>query len=77
MPKKEHVTCDNCKKDLDYVSSAIHPYRLVLSDEHLPYKGNGAIPAVMTYPILEQDVYFCGLECLAQWASRFVRHPEE
>lgn len=76
MAKTVQILCDHCGDNL--TSTGRMPiYRLHLSSEALPHL-SGSIYAVMVYPDIEEDKYFCNLSHLMGWlqASK-VKSSEE
>ena len=67
--KEVKITCDNCGKDIT-TTGAMPTYRLHLSAEPLPHTGN-AVFAVMVYPPIENDKYFCDVKCLKEFFKSF------
>lgn len=63
------VTCDGCDKDLTTRSNSVD-YRLVLAAESKPGHGEGFYTAMMIYPPVDREYYFCGLQCLDHWRDR-------
>jgi len=63
--KTTTITCDSCEKDLTTTGNSID-YRLALKNERIPCR-SGPVTCMMKYPALENDVYFCGLNCLYEW----------
>jgi hypothetical protein len=67
MGKQIQILCDNCSRDL--TSTGASPqFRLHLMAEALPHT-SVAIHAVMVYPPIKEDKYFCGLSCLEAWLA--------
>lgn len=65
-PKTVTITCDQCGKDLATTGNCVD-YRIALKNESIPSWGGGAVTAMMIYPPLEQDHYFCSWRCLTEW----------
>jgi hypothetical protein len=65
--KKIQVFCDGCKRDITTTGNSID-YRLVLKSEIIP-SGGGSVTDMLLYPIIEEDVHFCGLNCLKIWTN--------
>jgi len=63
--KTERVICDNCGKDITE-TGAMPAYRLRLTAEQLEHNTK-FVHAVLIYPPLPADLYFCNLQCLATW----------
>ena len=64
MGKETKITCDNCESDLTD-SGSMPRYRLHLSAERMRNKSNVEC-AVIVYPPIERDLYFCGMKCLRE-----------
>lgn len=65
MPKTIEIKCDGCGRDLTRTSNC-EDYRLALVVERIPSVG-GVVTAMAAYPPIEQNAYFCGLDCLRGW----------
>lgn len=68
MPLSQTITCDNCEKDITK-TGAMPTFRLKLSSEALPQEG-GITFAVVVYPLLDGDKYFCDRICLVEWLEQ-------
>jgi len=68
MPKDVKITCDSCGENI--TSTKKTPcFRLHLSAEVLPHTSD-SISAVLVWPPIDQDCYFCGLACLKEWTNQ-------
>lgn len=63
--KIENWFCDYCKKDLTETGNCID-YRLKLTSEKMNPKGD-FLTLMNILPPINQDMYFCGVECLKSW----------
>lgn len=68
MAKTVQIKCDSCAKDLTYRSNCVD-YYLTLSSESKASLG-GIVTAMMIYPAIDDDLFFCGLSCLDRWTAR-------
>ena len=62
MARETKITCDGCGKDI--TSTA----QLHLLAESLPHTSN-SVYAVLVYPPIESDWYFCDTKCLQRWLT--------
>ena len=61
------ITCDACGKDI--TSTEEKPrFRLLLLAERLPHTSN-IISGILVRPPIDNDRYFCGLDCLRNWIA--------
>jgi hypothetical protein len=67
MGEKAKITCDGCGKDIT-TTTQMPAFRLHLSAECLPNTSR-MIYAVLVYPPIESDCYFCDIECLQHWLN--------
>lgn len=65
--KEIKIICDSCDRDITYTGNSID-YRLALKNERIQSK-EGAVTDMMVYPILDDDLYFCGKGCLKKYIS--------
>jgi hypothetical protein len=68
MSKEVKVICDGCGKDITS-TGGIPDFRLHLESQKLPHSSN-IIAAVLVYPDIEEDCYFCNLQCLERWLTK-------
>ena len=68
MGREVTTTCDSCDKDLSD-NDGMPDYRLHLKSERIPNKSNFEY-AVMCYPDIKSDKFFCGLECMYKWLKK-------
>jgi len=61
----ENICCSSCGHDLNASNNSID-YRILLKSEKIP-PCNGLVTNMMVYPEIEEDKYFCGLDCLMEW----------
>lgn len=73
MAKITEITCDGCGNDLTTTSNR-EDYRLALLNESV-LSGGGAVTAMGAYPAIEQNAYFCGVDCLRVWLNK--KYPAE
>lgn len=89
MSKTTKIICDNCGRDLTWGGS-MNTWRIGVYNERVhagPPDENGccAVVDVMTYPLLNHDMHFCGTGCLIKkiweehlyFSGLFTRHIEE
>ena len=69
MPKKVEITCDHCGKDLSGIDRPSNEWCLRLSAEQIPY-ASGFNYAMMFYPPISRDCYFCNLSCMSGWLTK-------
>lgn len=71
--KKINVTihCDTCYKNISpYVTCDPARYILKVQSENIARRNEmGAINAVMVYPIIEHDLYFCDIKCMKSYGK--------
>ena len=67
MGKISSITCDNCGKELVVDSSYPHHFSLMLSCVDTGINTSDMQYAVMMYPPIKGDKYFCNEECLIAW----------
>jgi hypothetical protein len=60
--------CDNCEKDLTYSGGCID-HCLKLSDRHYGPSSDFVFD-VYIYPLLKEDLFFCGFGCLEKWIEK-------
>ena len=73
MALKLEITCDGCQKDITATGNCVD-YRIAMKVERLPTKsGTGFVTAMMIYPPLKNDAYFCGINCVRIWMDK--NHP--
>lgn len=68
MTKEVKISCDSCGKDITS-TGGIPGFRLHLASEILPMR-EGPVAAVLVYPDIDNDMYFCDLRCLADWVGK-------
>jgi len=68
MSKITTITCDACGNDLTE-TNAMPKFRLRLTSEALPHNTN-SIYAVMVYPPIRNDMYFCSIACIREYVNR-------
>ena len=69
---KETITCDTCNTDISprvtcYPRQDILRVTCLNVAQHLEYQ---MIYSVAMRPIIEQDLYFCGLECMKKYQEK-------
>lgn len=65
---KTTIICDSCEKDISPIDTQYpHDYILRLSSYDRAYNTSGISYAVIRYAPIENDLYFCGLQCLKNW----------
>lgn len=58
------ITCDTCKKDISPRVSG-YPAEYILHVKAMNVaQSSGAVYAVLCYPPIDNDLYFCGLGCM-------------
>lgn len=62
------ITCDGCGKDITNTAQ-MPAFRLHLLAEALPHTSN-SVYAVLVYPPIESDCYFCDTSCLKSWLTK-------
>ena len=63
----ETIFCDSCNKDISPTSSAYpHNWILEVSVKDVAKHG-GAVYALIMYPPLENNLYFCGVKCMTKY----------
>jgi hypothetical protein len=62
------ILCDNCYADLTY-SRGGYDHCLHLEDRHYGPDSSIVVDYYM-YPLLDNDAYFCGFECLEKWMEK-------
>lgn len=63
------IVCDGCKKPIENIG-----HYLTLKDEVIAKEG-GLQTLARDYPIIEGELTFHSLQCLADWASRIGCTP--
>lgn len=66
--EQRKVICDSCGRDLTECKE-LQSYSLRLINRMIPMTSSICI-TVETYPILEENLDFCGLVCLKKWLIR-------
>ncbi len=63
------INCDTCSNDLSpkITGYAAH-YIIKITVENISLPGNTIYP-VMCHPPIDNDLYFCNLECLKLWST--------
>jgi len=75
MSKKIEIKCDNCGANL-LEPQSYDAWMLRLTTQKMPIC-NGSVLAVLTYPPINGDAYFCNLKCLEAWLTRDAEIPSE
>lgn len=73
MPSQTKITCDGCGRDRTWTGNSVD-YRLALVVQRIPAgppdrNGSVSVFDMMIHPPIDQDAYFCGLDCLDKWRS--------
>ena len=68
--KKTEITCDSCERKIErQIGYSTH--FLSLSNMYMS-PGGGVSYDVMELPILDDDLYFCGIGCLKNWINKNI-----
>lgn len=60
------ITCDSCSKDISPIATSYEAdYILKVTAYNRAYNTSGVVFGMSIYPLIEQDLYFCGLRCMA------------
>jgi len=67
MGKIDSILCDTCGKELIVDSNYPHHFTLKLSCIDTGINTSGMAFAIAMFPLLQDDKYFCDINCLWNW----------